>query len=141
VTTSWDGSVKLWQVATGEAKLSLNRHQKSVLDAEFSPDGTQIVTASMDGTARLWDAASGKEQAVLKPTSANGQSDPIVRAFFSPDGQYVATLGQSGRVSLWAATWDMLLHLAQERSLRQLTPEECSRYLRLSPDQCPSLPL
>ena len=141
VTTSWDGSVKLWQVATGQAQMSLDQHQKSVLDAAFSPDGTQIVTASIDGTARLWDAASGKEQAVLKPTSANGQSEPIVRAFFSPDGQYVATLGQSGRVSLWAATWDMLLHLAQERSLRQLTPEECSRYLRLPPNQCPSLPL
>ena len=141
VTTSWDGGAKVWQVASGDAKFSLDHPQKSVLDAEFSPDGKLIVTASVDGTARLWDAASGVEQAVLKSNSADGQPEAVVRAFFSPDGQYVATLNKSGRVSLWAATWEMLLRLAQERSLRQLTPEECSRYLRLPPDQCPSLPL
>ena len=141
VTTSWNGSARVWQVATGEAKFTLDQHQKSVLDAEFSPDGKLIVTASADGTARLWDAGSGEEQAVLKAVSASGQPEAVVRAFFSPDSQYVATLDKSGRISLWAATWDMLLRLAQERSLRQLTPEECSRYLRLSSEQCPSLPL
>ena len=31
-----------------------------LLDAEFSPDGTRIVTASRDKTAWQWDAATGE---------------------------------------------------------------------------------
>ena len=33
--------------------------------AQFSPDGTRIVTASEDKTARVWDAATGKALATL----------------------------------------------------------------------------
>jgi WD40 repeat protein len=44
----------------------LSGHEGSVFSAEFSPDGTRIVTASADKTARIWDAATGKEIAVLR---------------------------------------------------------------------------
>ncbi|MCZ6655022.1 MAG: hypothetical protein O7D91_18595, partial [Planctomycetota bacterium] len=39
-------------------------HTDHVWHAEFSPDGSRIVTASRDGTARLWDL-EGKPLAVL----------------------------------------------------------------------------
>lgn len=140
VTASWDGTSQIWQANTGKSLFRLHKHQKAVLDAQFSPDGRLLVTASVDGTARLWNAATGEEQASLRPHMGGDQPEAISRVFFSPDGQYVATVSKSGRVDLWAATWEMVLKLARERSLRQLTPEECSRYLRLSPDQCPELP-
>jgi hypothetical protein len=44
-------------------------------------------------------------------------------------------------VHLWAATWEMLLKLARDRSLRQLSQDECDRYLRLAPEECPALVL
>jgi hypothetical protein len=40
--------------------------------AEFSPDGTRLVTASYDGTARLWDARTGA--AIGKPLRIRRQS-------------------------------------------------------------------
>lgn len=138
VTTSWDGTGQVWQLDTGNPLFRLNKHQKAILDAQFSPDGRLLVTASADGTARLWNAMTGEEQATLRP-NVEKEPEAILRAFFSPDGQYVATLSRNGRVDLWAATWEMLLKLARERSLRQLTLDECSRYLRLSAEQCTEL--
>jgi WD40 repeat protein len=138
VAGSWDGA-KLWNVQTGEDKLLIG-HEMAVLDAQFSPDGQSIVTASADGTARLWDAATGTTQAVLDPRVA-GEPAKMQQAFFSPDGQYVATLTEDGRVYLWAATWNMLLKLASDRSFRQLTPQECNQYLNVSADACPKLQL
>lgn len=44
---------------SGQEIRALRGHEEPV--ADFSPDGTRIVTASTDRTARIWDAASGQE--------------------------------------------------------------------------------
>ncbi len=139
VTANWNGTAQVWQVSTGKALFQLEGHQKAILDVEFSPDGQQLVTASSDGTARLWNATTGEEQTTLTVSSANEELRAIEQAFFSPDGQYVVTLTQDGQVNFWAATQEMLLKIASERSVRQLTPQECRRYLKLANDQCAQL--
>lgn len=139
VTTTEDGSVRIVDAATGNPYLVLGGHRGAVMDAQFSPDGRSLVTAGTDGSARLWDAQTGTEQALLRPNTLEPMA--LQRVFFSPDGQYVATLATDGQVHLWAATWEMLLKLARDRSLRQLTPDECGRYLRLEPYDCPRLTL
>jgi WD40 repeat protein len=139
VTASWDGTARVFDAATGAMRVILAGHRGAVLDAEFSPNGRSLVTASADGTARLWDAQTGNEQAQLRPSGTSNKPIQVRRAFFSPDGQYVATLGDDGKVRLWAATWDVLLNLARDRTSRQLTSDECIRYLRLGPTDCPDL--
>ncbi|WP_416675509.1 nSTAND1 domain-containing NTPase [Egbenema bharatensis] len=143
VTAGGDGLARVFNVSTGEQKLLLARHQKAILDAEFSPNGQQIVTAGADGVAYLWAIQTGTAEAELRLPRSMPQTEsmPILQASFSPDGQYVATLTKDGRVHLWAATWEMLLKLSRDRSLRQLTPEECNRYLKLAPNDCPMLSL
>jgi WD40 repeat protein len=126
---------------TGSTQVILAGHRDAVLDADFSPDGQLLVTASADGTARLWDANRGTEKAILRSQRSNSQEDTMKRAFFSPDGHYVATLSSGGQVDMWVATWQGLMDLARDRSLRQLKPEECLRYLRLPPSVCPALEL
>ncbi|WP_421658094.1 caspase family protein [Leptothermofonsia sp. ETS-13] len=137
VTASQDGTARVVDIKTGAMRVLLAGHYGAVFDAEFSPNGLMIVTAGADGTARLWDAQTGTEEAILRPFEENGQ--PLARVFFSPDGHYVAALGKSGKLYVWVATWEGLLHLARDRSLRQLKPEECLRYLRLPPNACPTL--
>jgi WD40 repeat protein len=136
---SWDGTARVLDAATGASRVIMAGHQGAVLDAEFSPDAATLVTASADGTVRLWDAKTGTEQALLRSAAPGANQEQMQQAFFSPDGRYVASLSKSGDVHLWAATWEELLRLARDRSLRQLKPEECLRYLRLSPNACPSL--
>ena len=53
-------TARLWDAETGRLLHVLEGHGGWVLSAEFSPDGTHIVTASSDRTARLWDAETGR---------------------------------------------------------------------------------
>jgi WD40 repeat protein len=52
-TASFDGTVRLWDVATGAERLALGSHQGGATGVTFSPDGTRLVTTSQDGTARV----------------------------------------------------------------------------------------
>ena len=55
-----DGVVRVWDEVSGKVVLSLAGHRFGVTDAQWSPDGTRILTGSEDGTARLWDATTGE---------------------------------------------------------------------------------
>ena len=59
-TTSWDGTVKLWNVASGRISLALP-HQGPVAGVVFSNDGRLMATCGADATARLWPAPSLSE--------------------------------------------------------------------------------
>ena len=58
-----DHVVRLWDVASGILKQTLEGHTDSVESVAFSPDGHTLATVSSDRTARLWDVASGTPQA------------------------------------------------------------------------------
>lgn len=55
-----DGSVKLWNIATGQTALTLH-HVGPVTGVSFSNDGTMMATSGADGTVKLWPAATIEE--------------------------------------------------------------------------------
>ena len=74
------------------------RHEKEVFSAQFSPDGTRVVTASDEATARVWDTKTGK--ALTEPLRHKG----LVRsAQFSPDGTRVVTASGDTTARVWDA--------------------------------------
>ena len=48
-----DGTVWLWDVATGQSTATLTGHTDRVSSAAFSPDGRTLASGSYDGTVRL----------------------------------------------------------------------------------------
>ena len=60
-TAGDDGTVRLWDPATGNQVRELTGHTDRVLAVAFAPDGRLLATAGDDGTVRLWDPATGNQ--------------------------------------------------------------------------------
>jgi len=78
VTANEDGTIRVYDVRTGEQLHVITDHAKSVMQLSFNADKTLFVTASKDGTSKLYDA---KEYKNLK-TYHTGR--PINSASISP---------------------------------------------------------
>lgn len=94
------GDVRLWGVATGELKATLQGHSGAVNVVAFAPDGRTLATGSEDTTVRLWDAASGQQLAVLQ-----GNQGRLLSLAYSPDGRTLAVSGPEGPVTV--TLWDV----------------------------------
>jgi WD40 repeat protein len=58
-STSFDATVRLWEVATEASKQTLEGHDDWVSKIALSPDGTVLASASNDETVQLCDIAIG----------------------------------------------------------------------------------
>ncbi len=94
-----DRQAQVWDCRTGKPVGAPLRHEKLVYHAEFSPDGSRVVTASEDKTARVWNAETGQP---VTPPLAHGER--VTCAAFSPDGRQVVTCSWDGTARVWDAT-------------------------------------
>jgi hypothetical protein len=61
-----DGTICLWDTATGHRRLLLTPTRNAAMEAlAFSPDGKTLASGDTDGLVKLWDLASGKLRATL----------------------------------------------------------------------------
>jgi eukaryotic-like serine/threonine-protein kinase len=104
ISTSLDGSVMLWDVATREKWATLQGHAASVWAAAFSPDGRRLAsggTGPADAVI-LWDLTVHQQ---LLSLPGNGRWSFHIA--FSPDGNTLTALSISGAAELWRApSWE-----------------------------------
>ena len=124
-TGSYDTTIVKWDAETGDRLLTITGHTGRVLDLDVSPDNTLLVSGSADATVRVWDTETGKEIYTFE-----GNSEESKSVVFRPDGKRVLTASADNTSKEFTVDYDELLQIAQEYELRDLTQEECLRYLK-----------
>jgi WD40 repeat protein len=94
-SASWDGTVRLWDVATWTEIRRLEGHSDWVLQVAFSPDGDLLASSSADGTVLLWNPATGEPLGVLE------HGGPVRGVEFFPDGTLLATIADDNWLRFW----------------------------------------
>ncbi|MBP0017180.1 MAG: WD40 repeat domain-containing protein [Cyanobacteria bacterium SBLK] len=98
-TGSEDGSIRLWQIATGKTMgtfsthLIFGSHTRAVSHLTFSTDGNTLISTSQDATIKLWDLQTRDRPYTLKTFSP--------RALLSPVGLILAAIAWQGKIQLW----------------------------------------
>ena len=91
-----EGAARVWSLENAQPITERLGRQTWVLDADFSPDGQQLVTAAYDYTALIWDLRTGRTQ-----TYRIAQGALLHSAQFSSDGRSVVTASADRTVRVW----------------------------------------
>ena len=95
-TGSNDGTLRLWDVDTGQCLRALTGHESGLTSVTFSPDGLHIASGSHDHTLRLWDVDTGQCLRVM-----TGHEDWVTSVAFSPNGQNIVSGSHDRTLCLW----------------------------------------
>ncbi|MFO0760217.1 MAG: hypothetical protein U0359_27295 [Byssovorax sp.] len=114
---------RLHAVPSGDLVATLTGHERPILAASLSHDGSSVATASSDGTLRIWDAKTGKEKAKLAPSSPGyGKALTFRSLAWAPNDGQLAVGASDGSVRLVdpasaEVRHTLLLHKAQVEAL------------------------
>lgn len=98
VTTSEDGTARLWSGETFRLCQTLRGHTDLAIHAAFSADSERVLTSSADGTARLYDVETGLLLFTYSVAPAK-----MNMSYFGPDDT-VITYDSDGLMRTWDAS-------------------------------------
>lgn len=119
-----DGTVSLWDVASGQPSVALEGHTDEVTAVAFSPDGVSMATGSRDSTIRLWDSFGG-----LPMVTLDGHSATVNALAYSSDGSLLASASDDQTVRIWDMETGSSIHTVD------LGAGDAIRAMVLSPTQ------
>ncbi|RKZ48455.1 MAG: hypothetical protein DRR00_19485 [Candidatus Parabeggiatoa sp. nov. 3] len=102
---SWDNTIKLWNVKSGQLLQTLEGHQDLVLSIAFSFNGLFLVSGSADNTIKLWEVSTGQVLQTLTETNSW-----VGTLALNPNGQILAAEGANNTVKLWALDSGKIVH-------------------------------
>jgi WD40 repeat protein/serine/threonine protein kinase len=91
-----DGSLRLFEVATGSEKQALAGHSDGIESVAASENGLWLASAGRDSRVRVWDAGDG-----VCRHEFEGHEGIVRAVVFDPDAGAVISAGDDGSVRLW----------------------------------------
>ncbi|KAI9903260.1 hypothetical protein N3K66_002612 [Trichothecium roseum] len=98
-SASSDSTVRIWDISTGDEKLSFQGHTGPVSSVAFSPDGRLIASASDDRTIKIWEVLIYHEKHTLR-----GHDNRVLSVEFSPIGESIISASRDCTVKIWDVT-------------------------------------
>jgi len=102
VTCGERGSLKRWDLATGQCTSTFEGHLEPVDALWLSADERYVLSGSQDNTVKLWEIASGRCLRTFE-----GHRTPICSVSMSKDGFYVLSGSQDGVFKVWELDWEL----------------------------------
>merc|ERR1719392_316402 len=93
---SWDKTLRLWDLSTGNTTRRFESHTKDVMSVAFSADNRQIVSGSRDKTLRLWDLSTGNTTRRFESHTKDVNS-----VAFSGDNRQIVSGSRDKSIKLW----------------------------------------
>lgn len=101
----WGGPVRLWDVQTGQERVTLLDNHTRLPHIDYSPNSDLLATEDGEGELILWDVHSGQEWARFQVSEMATISCWRPNFAFSPDGRTLAFENRDGSgVTLWDLT-------------------------------------
>ncbi|KZW04132.1 WD-repeat-containing protein [Exidia glandulosa HHB12029] len=94
-----DGSIRLWDAATGTVSHVFNGHKKAVTALAFDPSGTRLASGSQDTDLILWDVVGERGICRLR-----GHRDQITGVSFIPAPSQTSSSSTSAASASWIVT-------------------------------------
>jgi WD40 repeat protein len=96
VAAGGNGTIQLWDVATGKLERRFAGRTGQGNQLLFSPDGKLLAAAGQDGCVQLWDIATGKRAGIC-----DGPTGTMAWLQFRPDGQLMAWAINVNAIEIW----------------------------------------
>jgi WD40 repeat protein len=108
VSGAKDGSLKAWDLLTGQVRFTMNGHTPNIgiQDCSISKDGQFIVSASLDETLKIWDSSDGTLLGTLVGHSLGVQGCAI-----SSDGSIIISASDDGTLRVWEKATGNTIHV------------------------------
>ena len=93
-SASWDGTVRLWESATGNLLQTIESDKDGVTGVAVSPDGANIAAAGRDGKLRVWTTKGELLETFV------GHDRPVVSVAWASSG-ILASGSDDSTIRLW----------------------------------------
>lgn len=115
-SSSWDKTVRLWDVFEGKGGVEKFDHTHDVLTLAYRPDGKQLACSSLDGQIHFWDTLEGEEMFTIegrrdisggrlmtdRRSAANSSAGKCFTTLcYSADGSYILAGGSSKYICVY----------------------------------------
>ncbi|KAL1551424.1 U3 snoRNP protein [Salvia divinorum] len=127
-SSSWDKTVRLWDVFSGKGGVEKFEHTHDVLTLTYRPDGKQLACSTLDGQIHFWDPLEGLEMFTIegrrdiaggrlmtdRRSAANSSAGKCFTTLnYSADGSYILAGGSSKYICMYDVADQVLLRRFQ----------------------------